>query len=80
MGVYSDEEGGLYYGEPEDEGKRLMCVKCKKPIRVKQVVSYEPVPNTITHVEPKCADAKPLGAGPRDPQWAKEAYRKRRGD
>ena len=78
MGVYSDEEGKLHYGEPEDKGKRLMCAKCGKPIRVGQVIGYEPAPNKITHVEPKCADTKPLGAGARDPQWAKDAYRKRR--
>ncbi len=58
MGVYSDDKGKLYYGEPEDKGKKLMCAKCGKPICIGQQVSYEPVPNTITHVVPKCEDIK----------------------
>ena len=75
MGVYGDKDGNIYYGEPEDEGKRLVCAMCGKPIRVSQTVAYEPAPNTVTHVEPKCADAAPLGAGPRDPMAAKRLYR-----
>ena len=58
MGVYT-KDGETYYGEPEDEGKRLVCAACGNPIRVGQVVAYEPKPNRITHVEPKCEATKP---------------------
>lgn len=58
MGVYSDGKGALLYGEPEDEGKKLMCAKCGKPICIGQQVAYEPAKNTITHVEPKCGAIK----------------------
>ena len=54
MGVYSDESGRIYYGEPEDKGKTLVCEKCGRPICIGQQVAYEPAPNTITHVEPTC--------------------------
>ncbi len=59
MGVYT-KDGQTYFGEPKDEGKRLVCANCGQPICVGQIVAYEPGPNKITHVEPKCVDTKPL--------------------
>ncbi len=66
MGVYGKEgDDQTYFGEPGDEGKLLRCANCGQPIRLGQTVAYEPGPNRITHVEPKCEDMKPLKGGTR---------------